>query len=287
MPHLSQHQTTILQLFLAMFNASPGLDNLRILASQLHDNQSLASLTQWLANSAIFYGKDYAHLNSEAFAHRLVDDLFGEQVSNANKMLIYDFIVNQSAAGVSQDQLITELVNALSVISTSDRNWGQAAIQHNINGINKILDHLLADTFALNNRAIVKDHMIMQIMSGGTLGETIIWAVNTVGNVDLDNIVWGNASRLFKNRLEVSKYYSVDMAGKSIDFISTQKILEAVTEDSDTVVKAKMIIDSKLNNSGSSFTSIDFQLYQTIKKIHDNSLSMILKNLPSNELMVG
>lgn len=287
MPHLSQHQTAILQLILAMFNASPGVDNLRILTSQLHGNQSLASLAQLLANSALFYGKNYAHLNSEAFAHRFVDDLFGEQVSNANKMLVCDFIVNQSAAGVSQDQLITELVNALSSIPTSDHNWGQAAIQHNINGINKILDHLLADTFTLVNRNIVKDHMVMQIMGGETLGETIVWAIKTIENVDLDNIVWGSASKLFKNRLEVSKYYSVDMAGKSIDFISTQEIIAAVTEDSDTVIAAKAIIDSKLHSNSSSFTSIDFQLYQTIKKINDNPLSMIQRNSTSSELMAG
>lgn len=287
MPHLSQHQNAILQLILAMFNASPGVDNLRILTSQLHGNQSLASLAQLLANSALFYGKDYAHLNSEAFARRFVDDLCGEQVSNANKMLIYDFIVNQSAAGVSQDQLIAELVNALSSIPTSDRNWGQAAIQYNINGINKILDHLLANTFTSGNRTIVKDHMIMQVVSGKTLGETIVWAINTIANVDLENIVWGSAAKIFRNRLEVSKYYSVDMAGKSIDFIATQEILAAITEDSDTVVSAKAIIDSELHNNSSSFTSIDFQLYQTIKKIDGNPLSMIQKNSTSNELMAG
>ena len=103
-------------------------------------------------------------------------------------MLIYDFIVNQSAAGVSQDQLITELVNALSVISTSDHNWGQAAIQHNINGINKILDHLLADTFAKQSgyREGSYDHADHEWWNprrnnnmGGQYG----------GNVDLDNIV--------------------------------------------------------------------------------------------------
>lgn len=287
MPHLSQHQNAILQLILAMFNASPGVDNLRILTSQLHGNQSLANLAQLLANSALFYGKDYAHLNSEAFARRFVDDLCGEQVSNANKMLIYDFIVNQSAAGVSQDQLITELVDALSSIPTSDRNWGQAAIQYNINGINKILDHLLANTFTSGNRTIVKDHMIMQVVSGKTLGETIVWAINTIANVDLENIVWGSAAKIFRNRLEVSKYYSVDMAGKSIDFIATQEILAAITEDSDTVVAAKAIIDSELQNNSSSFTSVDFQLYQTIKKIDGNPLSMIQKNSTSNELMAG
>lgn len=287
MPHLSQHQNAILQLILAMFNASPGVDNLRILASQLHGNQSRASLAQLLANSALFYGKDYAHLNSESFARRFVDDLCGEQVSNANKMLIYDFILNQSAAGVSQDQLITELVNALSSIPTSDRNWGQAAIQYNINGINKILDHLLVNTFTCGNRTIVKDHMIMQVVSGETLGETIVWAINTIENVDLENIVWGSAAKIFRNRLEVSKYYSVDMAGKSIDFIATQEILAAVTEDNDTVVAAKAIIDSELHNNSSSFTSIDFQLYQTIKKIDGNPLSMIRRNSNSSELIAG
>lgn len=287
MPQSTRYQTAILQLIMAMFKASPGSDNLKILTSQLHSGQSLTNLAQRLANSALFFGRSYANLNSGVFACRFADDLFGEQVTNANKMLIVDFIVNQMAAGVSQDQLIAELINALSKIPTSDRNWGQAVIQHNINGINKILEHLLADTFTPNNRSIVKDHMIMQIASGKTLGETIIWAIDTVASVDLDNIVWGSASRLFRNRVEVSKYYSVDMAGASIDFLTTQEILAAVSDDRETVLSAKAIIDSRLKNSAASFTPIDFQLYQTIRKISDNPLSKTHKNSIPTELMTG
>lgn len=287
MPHLARYQISILQLILAMFKASPGADNLKILSSHLHRNPSLTNLAQKLANSALFFGKNYAHLDSEAFACQFVDDLFGAQVANVNKMFICDFIVNQMAAGVAQDQLIAELTHALSEIPTSDHNWGQAVIQHQINGINKILEHLLADTFTTNNRTIVKDHMIMQIISGKTLGETIVWAINTVANVDADNIVWGGACKLFNNRLEVSKYYSIDMTGTSIDFITTQEILSTVSDDRDTVDIAKSIIDSRMKNNTSSATLIDFQLYQTIKKLDDNPLSMPHSNATPTELMAG
>lgn len=287
MPHLTRYQIAILQLILVMFKASPGADNLKILTSQLRRNQSLTNLAQRLANSALFLDNNYRNLNSEVFAYRFVDNLFGDHVANANKMLICDFIVNQTAAGVPQDQLISEVTNALSAIPASDRNWGQAVRQHNINGINKILEHLLADTFTPSNRSIVKDHMIMQIASGKTFGETIIWAIDTVASVDLDNIVWGSASRLFRNRVEVSKYYSMDMAGTSIDFLTTQEILAAVSDDRETVLSAKAIIDSRLKNSATSFTPIDFQLYQTIRKISDSPLSKTHKNSIPTELMAG
>jgi len=287
MPHSTRYQIAILQLILVMFKASPGADNLKILASQLRTNQSLTNLAQRLANSALFLDNNYRDLNSEVFAYRFVDNLFGDHVANANKMLICNFIVNQTAAGVPQDQLISEVTNALSAIPASDRNWGQAVIQHNINGINKILEYLLADTFTPNNRSIVKDHMIMQVASGKTLGETIIWAIDTVASVDLDNVVWGGAARLFRNRVEVSKYYSMDMAGTSIDFLTTQEILAAVSDDRETVLSAKAIIDSRLKNSATSFTPIDFQLYQTIRKISDSPLSTTHKNSIPTELMAG
>lgn len=54
MPHSTRYQIAILQLILVMFKASPGADNLKILASQLRINQSLTNLAQRLANSALF-----------------------------------------------------------------------------------------------------------------------------------------------------------------------------------------------------------------------------------------
>lgn len=128
----AQQQTSILQLILAMFNTSPGAVNLKILGSQLLNDQSLVNLAQSLAESALFFGKNYAALSPVEFAATFVDDLFGDRVSTSNKTLIFDFIANQMAAGATQGELISELTSVFSSVPSADPNWGGSrfAVQH-------------------------------------------------------------------------------------------------------------------------------------------------------------
>lgn len=122
----AQQQISILQLILAMFNTSPGAVNLKILGSQLLNDQSLAE-------SALFFGKNYAALSPVEFAATFVDDLFGDRVSTSNRTLIFDFIANQMAAGATQGELILELTSVFSSVPSADPNWGggsRFALQH-------------------------------------------------------------------------------------------------------------------------------------------------------------
>lgn len=257
-----QQQTSILQLILAMFNTSPGAANLKILDLQLLSGQSLVNLAQSLSESALFLGKDYAALNSMEFAATFIDDFFGNRVSPINKTLIFDFIVNQMAIGVTQGELIPELTSAFSLISSSDSNWGEAALHYNTCNASKVVEHLLADTFTPADKAIVTDHIVTQMAAGKTFGAMIVWTINTLDRVDHDNLVWGNAAALFKNRMEVSKYYSVDKASAALDQVVLQQILSRVAVDSETVVAAKTAIDNLLlsSNDSSENDCKDFQL---------------------------
>lgn len=138
-----------------MFNTSPGAANLKILGSQLQSDQSLINLAQSLAESALFFGKDYAALSSIEFAATFIDDLLGHRVSPINKTLVFDFIVNEMAAGVTQGELISELTSAFSSTSSLDSNWGEAALHYNTCNAAKIVDHLLAGTFTPADKEIV------------------------------------------------------------------------------------------------------------------------------------
>jgi len=270
-----QQQTSILQLVLAMFNTSPGAANLRILSSQLTNDQSLVNLAQSLAESALFIGKDYAGLSAAEFAATFVDDLFGDRVSTINKTLIFDFIANQMAIGVTQSELISELTGVFSSIPPSDPNWGKAALHYNTCNAAKIIDHLLADTFVPADKAIVTDHMVAQIAAGKTFGAMIVWAIDTLDRADHDNLVWGRAAALFKNRIEVSKYYSIDEASNAIDLVALQQILSGVTVDADSIGAAKAAIDN-LINLNNCLLDTDNKYFQLNKVFKDKERNLVL-----------
>lgn len=271
-----QQQTSILQLMLAMFNTSPGAVNLKILGSRLINDQSLENLAQSLTKSVLFSGKDYATLNAVEFAAAFVDDLFDDRVSTINKTLIFNFIANQIATGTTQAELISELTDAFSSIPLSDPHWGKAALHYNTCNATKIVDHLLADTFTFGDRVIVTDHIVTQIASGKTFGSMIVWAINTLDRTDQDNLVWGKAATLFKNRIEISKYYSIDKASTAIDLVSLKQILLGVTTDTDTIVTAKATIDNLLSVSNCPLgtDNKEFQLNKVYESKKSGSLSM-------------
>lgn len=271
-----QQQTSILQLILAMFNTSPGAVNLKVLGSRLINDQSLVNLAQSLAESALFFGKDYAALSAAEFAATFVDDLFGDRVSTIDKTLIFDFIANQIAIGVNQGELISELTGAFSSIPPSDPHWGKAALHYRARNATKIVDHLLADTFVPADKAIVTDHIVTQMAAGKTFGAMIVWAINTLDRVDHSNLVWGRAAALFKNRIEVSKYYSIDKASTAIDLVALQQILSRVTVDAGSIGTAKSAIDKliKLNNCLLDTDNKYFQLNTVFESKKRGLLSM-------------
>lgn len=283
-----QQQISILQLILAMFNTSPGAANLKVLGSRMLNAPSLVNLAQSLAESTLFFGKNYAALSPVEFAATFVDDLFGGRVSTINKTLILDFIANQMAAGATQTELISELTSAFSSVPSADPNWGVAALHYNTCNATKIIDYLLASTFTQADKAIVADHIVTQMAAGKTFGAMIVWAIDTLVGVDHNNPVWGNAAVLFNNRIEVSRYYSVDKASSSIDLVALQQILSGVTVDVGTVATAKTAIDNLLNVSRglSDNDCKDFQLNKVLQSKKRNFLSMHRRISMVTELII-
>lgn len=69
--------------------------------------------------------------------------------------------------------------------------------------------------------------------------------------------VWGAAATQFDNRIEVSRYYSIEKAGSSTKLATLQQVLASVTADVATVATAKTAIDNLLNNVGRSINLAD------------------------------
>ncbi|OQW84185.1 MAG: hypothetical protein BVN30_04115 [Proteobacteria bacterium ST_bin16] len=284
-----QQQTSIIQLMLAMFNTAPGASNLMFLGSLLQSGQSLAGLAQSLTESSLFFDRQYAaYLKPDEFAAKFVNDLVGDRVSTGDRSLVIDYMTHRMIAGATQGELIAELLSILSPIPASNPNWGKAASHHNARNATKVITHLLGSTFTPANIAVVVDYMLAQMAAGKTFGEMIVWAIDTVTGVDHDNVVWGNAAVLLNNRIEVSKYYSVDKAGTTIDRAAMRQILAKVTVDTVTVAAAKTTIDHLLSNDNdfSNDAGDDFQVDKVLVIKKNNVLPMPQGTAKRTKLMV-
>lgn len=246
-----QQQTSILQLAQAMFNATPGTIYLEALGSQLEARQSIASIAQSLSGTELFFGKSYADdLAHEAFAEAFINDLISDRASSDNKTIAVNYIIEKMAADATQEQIIAELTSILSSIPSSDPDWGWAAFAYNSGNATKIITNLLGDTVTANAKAEALEAILAQMAAGKTFGTTVDWAITTLDGIDHADSTWGNAAALFDNRIEVSKYYSIDKAGNATNLITLQQILTGVTADVASVAVAKTVIDNLPSNTG-------------------------------------
>lgn len=248
-----EQQTSLLQLIQAMFNATPGAIFLERLGSELTSGQTLSNVAQLLAGNQLFFGKTYdSGLPSEAFASAFIDDLLGSHVSADNKALAIGYIVNRmNNDGATQAEIIAEVTQLLSGFSTTDIHWGAAALAYNTDNATKIVDNLLGDSVADVNKAVAIDLLLAQQASGLSFGETIDWAISALDGINYADPLWGNAAARFDNLIEVSRYYTIEKAGKSTDLAVLQQMLAGVTAENASVITAKTAINDLVNGPGS------------------------------------
>ncbi len=233
-----------------MFNATPGAIYLQALNEEVLAGQSFADLAQAIVNSTSFFiGNNKYDPFTLGFGQGVVDwssvieSMTGNHISTANKDWVIYYL--NSRYDISQYQLFTEISETLSSIAFSDPDWGKVAFFYHSRNAQKIVDNLLSDTVSATDKASIVDYMLAQIDSGKSMGEMIEWAITALDGIDHSDPVWGNAAMLFDNRIEVSRYYSVDKAINETEIPILIQILESVTIDPATVSLAKLVIDSQ------------------------------------------
>ena len=245
----AQQQTVILQLTQAMFNAAPGAIHLEALISPVEAGQTMADLAQSLMGSALFFGKNYAiTLTLEAFADAFIHDLVGDNATTASKALAIDYITGKMAAGATQGEIIADVTGILSAFPASDPVWGAAALAYNTANAAKIIDHLAGDTVSAGDKSSAVDYILAQMAAGQTFGATVVALISVLDGMDHADPTWGHAAALFDNRIEVSRYYSIEKAGTATDLATLQQILTEVTPDAATVATAKAAVDKLLDD---------------------------------------
>lgn len=248
-----QQQTSLLQLAQAMFNASPGAIYLGALGEQLEAGQTLASMAQALRGNELFRDKSYAgDLTPTAFAEAFLEDLIADRATEDNKTIAAGYIVNRMNDGATQADIINEVTGLLSNFPASDADWGEAALAYNTGNADKLADNLLGDSVSEADKTGAVDYILAQQASGQTFGQMVEWAITALDGIDHIDPVWGNAAALFDNRIEVSRYYTIEKAGSSTNLSMLQQVLADVTTEAASVTTAKTAIDNLLNNPGGS-----------------------------------
>ncbi len=127
-------QMQALQLFVGMFNnAAPGADNLNQATQLLSGGMSTETLAELLASLPAFKNNFYADtLSNLQFGTQFMDNLVGTAASAANKADIASQIASVLNSGyMNRGQVMNLVISRLSLVSSSDPNWGQAALQFN------------------------------------------------------------------------------------------------------------------------------------------------------------
>ena len=221
----AQQQTSILQLTQVMFNTTPGAIFLDVLGAHIKNGQSLSDLAQFLSGTNWFFGGVYNDQFPGSFAQNFVEDLVGDRISAENKTWAINYISDRMSAGATQADVIAELTQALSAIPESDPDWGQASIYHNTRAAEKIVFNLVGDTITAEEAEPAVNYILDQIASGQTIGAMVEWAITALDNIDHFDPTWGDAAALFDNRVEVSRYYSVDKVGTVPSSLMLQYLL--------------------------------------------------------------
>ena len=206
---------------------------------------SVSNLAQSLSGTASFFGTNYSSsLGSSEFADAFITDLVGNNASTADLVWVKSYVVDRMANGDTQADIINFLTRALASVSTADASWGAAATNYHTDVATKIIDNLVGSSATDAAKTVAVNFIVNQMAAGQSVGAMVDWAITALDNADYADGTWGSAAALFDNRIEVSRYYSVDKAGAATDLGTLQQALAAVTTSAESITTAKALFDT-------------------------------------------
>lgn len=245
-----KQQISILQLTLAMFNAAPGRVFLDKLSLALDEKDTIASLADNFAGNDLFFGKHYPPFsyfeNPTLFINQIIQDFTDNKLSSSNREKAVQFITERMENGMAEDELIGEITQLLSAIPYSDRDWGEIALFYDSVAISIIIDNLVGNTIAKDKKDLVANDLLNQLKAGQSFGKMVEGLINTLDSFDHSDAVWGDVATLFDNKIEISKYFSIEKKSSLTYFPLLKTVLNNITSDKESVTQAKTDVDSIL-----------------------------------------
>lgn len=240
-------QRSILGIAQALFDAAPGAAVFYSFSQAVAQGTSLPLLvTSLIATTAFNSTYTYSpSLPTAEFAVQFTNDLLGDRALLVDKSTVVAFITSQVAAGVSRDDVMSKIFNALAAIPDDTPGWGTAASFYKQEVVTKILDTLLGNAPEM---AYTKFYLLNTITDAAAtdsaaLADLIVFYVSALDAIPEYDPLYGEVAHRFHNKLAASEYYSLDLALSGASLTELQSVVTPVTADDTTVLLARMKAD--------------------------------------------
>jgi hypothetical protein len=122
----------LIALYVSMFNAAPGANNLSDMVRAVENGSSTLSVASTLAASANFSSVYPGFLTGQEFAARLVSNMLGSEVIQAAKDWATNWVLTNLNAGKSRAQIILEAVQAVRATTNTNYTNAKAALANKV-----------------------------------------------------------------------------------------------------------------------------------------------------------
>jgi len=121
-----EQRTSIIELVVGMFGAAPGASVLSDLVAAYEAGSTLKQIAANLANTNEFKGIFPTFLTNGEFATKLVNQLVGSEVAQAEKDAAVSTITAQLNAGQSRSNVFVDAIAAVNAITSANTAWANA-----------------------------------------------------------------------------------------------------------------------------------------------------------------
>jgi hypothetical protein len=153
--------------------------------------------------------------------------------------------------------VLSDLVNAYNAGSSIEhiaQNLTQTAafksiypdFQTNLQFVTNFVNTTLGGLVPADDKQWAIDYLVSEMTAGATKAQVIIAAVTALLDVESDDPVWGAAADMFRNKVEVANYHTVDLLLDGDSLAALQAVLAGVTNDPASVVAAKGAFDASI-----------------------------------------
>ncbi len=105
---------------------------------------------------------------------------------------------------------------------------------------------------------LARDWIAAKYSSGEKVGKIVYDTLIALDSVSTSDATWGKSKQLFDNKVTVSSYYVIDVAGYSTSLTTLQSLLVGVTNDSSTANNAIELITASISVFGSGASSLSY-----------------------------
>jgi hypothetical protein len=225
----------IIALFVGMFNAAPGADNLNKLVAAVEGGTTGPQLAAGLATKPEFALVYPALLTAQEFADRLVENLLGDEVSAAAKTWSTNWVLTNLNAGMSRAQVILTAVTAIRATTNTNYTNAKAALQNKVD---------VAEYYSVDKLLSSTDFDDLQAVIDGVTSDV---ATATAAKTAIDNDPNNNTGENFTLTDDI-----VDTKGTGGD-----DTFKGVINDEDSTIQTGDFINGGNGNDRLDITIID------------------------------